>query len=84
MASLGTSLAQPMQCSSQMCVVLLLVPTYASVLKLPLVNTIQEDSSPPMLRLHKGFDDIKMRMVTFFPYISGLKLFTEKPFYFIF
>lgn len=77
MASLGTSLAPSMQCSSEMCGVVLLVPTYTSVLKLPLVNTIQEDCSPPTLRLHKGFDYIRMRMVIFLPYISGLKIFTE-------
>lgn len=77
MASLGISLAPSMQHSSKKSGVLSLAPTYASVLKLPLVNTIQEDCSPPTLRLHKGLDWIKMRTVSFSPYISGLKTFTE-------
>lgn len=51
---------------------LLLVPIHTSVLKLPLVNTIQEDCSPPTFTLHKGFDYIKMRMPTFSPSISDL------------
>lgn len=57
---------------------LLLVPTHASVLKLPLVDMIQEDCSPPTFTLHKGFDYIKMRMATFLPCISALQIFTNR------
>lgn len=56
---------------------LLLVPTHAPLLKLPLVNTTWEDCSPPTFTLHKGFDYIKMRMATFSPCISDLQIFTD-------
>lgn len=57
---------------------LLLAPTHTSVLKLPPVNTIQGDCSPPTFTLYKGFDYIKIRRATFSSCISDLQIFSNK------